>query len=41
MPGWLGNMVILPYYEAVAVTWGELQAGPYGGAARGRLMTPG
>ncbi len=26
MAGWLGNVVILPYSEAVAVTWGELQA---------------
>ena len=26
MAGWLDNVVILPYSEAVAVTWGELQA---------------
>ena len=26
LAGWLGNAVILPYSEAVAVTWGELQA---------------
>ncbi len=26
MAGWLDNVVILPYSEAMAVTWGELQA---------------
>ena len=26
LAGWLDNVVILPYSEAVAVTWGELQA---------------
>ena len=36
MAGWLGNVVILPYSEAVAVTWESCKRGLSGGAARGR-----